>query len=44
MHSNHTPTLSMSKVGSNKSIPLVENFPRELSPWESSTTPAVNLV
>ena len=27
MHSNHTPTVSVSKVGSNKSIPLVENIP-----------------
>ena len=27
MHSNHTPTFTMSKVGINKSVPLVENVP-----------------
>ena len=27
MHSNQTPTVSVSKVGSDRSIPLVENIP-----------------
>ena len=27
MHNNHTPTVYVSKVGSEKSIPLVENIP-----------------
>ena len=27
MHSNQAPTVSISKVGSNRSIPLVENIP-----------------
>ena len=27
MHSNHTPTFTMSKVDINKSVPLVENVP-----------------
>ena len=27
MHSNQTPTITVSKVGTDKSIPLVENIP-----------------
>ena len=44
MHSNQAPTVSISKVGSNRCIPLVENIPLGRPPWELSTTPAVNLV
>ena len=41
-HSDNTPTISVSRVSSDRSIPLVENVPLVRSPWEFNMTLAVS--